>query len=51
MRTLPGYLISGVLYEGAGTTVFRATRVEDGVSVVVKMPTGDPHFEEALEHE
>ena len=42
MQTLPGYHTSGVLYEGAGTTVFRATRVQDGVHVVVKMPTGDP---------
>ena len=42
MQTLPGYHTSGILYESAGTTVWRATRVADGVPVVVKMPTGDP---------
>jgi PAS domain S-box-containing protein len=34
---LPGYSVTGPLHEGASTNVFRARRVEDGESVVVRV--------------
>ncbi len=40
MALWPGYILHQTLYESARTTLIRATRVDDGCSVILKLPPG-----------